>query len=416
MKLFLLTNPEYAGDNNQLQGISMTLAIPAERRSVPESEFRMEQLEEGDIVLLCGDHGLGFIASIKKSQPKAHVIWSGHQWFSDFNHLTVWPDVLAIPKAVYASKANLIPSGVVVVPTDGVAHCINDASILDSMAKFKGLLPSDPSFTTHVGIVIAGDAPTPEKIMKYFDAEDAELQAMHIVRHMKDNGLGHKNTALLIMDGPRTDKHDPEAVCAVGMPYAPDPHRSGHVGASARAFINVLEKEFPGQLFFNNFQFGEESAYKPAMHSVIQTALKKTSGFEGWNAVWYVPTESVTMLAESAFLSGKGIPVIAYCPKSTNESHMEGVSDARQSGQITLWNEPLPAHVKWAGARPAAEAIAEAIQAFISVQEKKTVFSSDAHSLTALGTFAFQSPSAVDSTMTPTQTEQNHPSTKKSGF
>lgn len=354
-RLILLSNPNFAGDNNQLQGISLSVASEMEKLIISEAEFDVSILQAQDVIIIVGSHGLNFIRDIKTAQPKSLLIWVGHQWFAEFGELSIWPDVIAIPKSAYRDEIGEgIPDDTMLILTDGVAHCVNDETVMAEAMKFQPTLPSYEQFTNCVGVIIAGDAPTPAGLMKCFCPEEARSQAQFIAAHIKANGLGQERTAILILNGPRTGKHDPRN----GVLISPDPHRTGLVDDSSQAFVDAFNAIFPNQVFFYDFQFGQSSAYKPVMNRVRQA----TQG------AWYVPAESSSMVTESTYLSANEIPVFVYSPSSANETHLALVKEAENSGLIRMCDAPLVPGKQQGEVRSAGQQIAEAIACLLQIR------------------------------------------------
>ena len=348
----MLTNPGYVGDNNQLLGIKMSISIDADCISIPEQDFNVDILEDNDVVLLAGNHGLNQIERIKGTHKKTLVVWSGHQFFNEFKTLSAWPDLVALPKSACTPELHqLIPKYSTLIETDGVAHAINETTINADLTQFQGTLPDVASYSTAVGIIIAGDAPTLDGRMKYFDPDSARLSAKQIVDHIRANHLGDVQTAFVITNGPRTGKYDPVS----GLVHSPEPHRQGMSDLSSQAFVDVFKVEFPGQVYFFDFQFGSVSAYKPAMNLVS----KATRG------AWYVPAESSSMVTESTFLSSRSVPVVIYMPPSANDTHLALVEDAHRNRLVSLVSEPIQLNTRTA-VRFAAKQVAEIIEARLS--------------------------------------------------
>ena len=78
MKLFILTNSAFTGDNNQLLGIAKALPMSYEQNFIPENEFNVSMLNDDDQVLVAGDHGIQIAQSIKIARPMVHITWIGH--------------------------------------------------------------------------------------------------------------------------------------------------------------------------------------------------------------------------------------------------------------------------------------------------------------------------------------------------
>lgn len=319
MKIYLLTNPDFVGDNNQLIGIQLAIQAnlkdqPCEFEHIHEADFNVDLLKDNDFVFVSGSHGLLFAEAIKRHDANHQVLWSGHQYFSELNTIQYLPDIVALPETALSESQKIqLQEKTTLIITAGVAHGVNDNTVLQDHAKFKQQLPNDAQFPKQVGIILAGDAPEPNGQMKYFTEEDARKQADHIAEYLVSHGYDQLDTAIMITNGPRTGKHASDT----GSIRSPDPHRSGQIDPVSNAFIEKFrETMVHSQLFFYDFQFDElkngPSAYKP----MIKQVATSQSG------LWFVPSESTSMVTESSFLSEKGKPVILYHPSSQNSTHL----------------------------------------------------------------------------------------------
>lgn len=339
MKVIALLNKSFAGDNNQVQGIIASFkSIHSPTPDIillDESELNIDALESGTVIVAAGDHGLIAIDGIKARHPEIHALWSGHQVFDTFHSITHWPDVTALPKTAVTEEdsAFIAQHKTRLELTDGVAHNVNQQTINDDLAKFTGILPAGDQYTTHIGIILAGDAPTASGEMRFFGPDDARAQAKTIANHIQSHALWHEKTAIMVTNGPRTGKHDitTKEICS------PDPHRSNMVDASSHAFLDELAQQLstaPGQICFYDFQFATlPSAYKPMMHVLAQSP----------QAAWFVPCESTSMVSESTWLVEQGVNVIVYHPGSENEAHLRHTEDYVRQGIVADINNPIAA-------------------------------------------------------------------------
>lgn len=328
MKLLVLTNSGFVGDNNQLKGIAA--GIQATKREgvelvdVEESKFDLASLEGSEIILVSGSHGLLMVDTIKSTKPDTKVIWSGHQYFREFNDISHKPDLIALPATSVSVEQRLqLEKSNNVVFTTGVAHSVNNETIASDHAKFKGQLPDHSQYPTQVGIIVAGDAPTADGKMQFFTAEDAKKQAEIIAGKLKLNGFDTASTAIMVTNGTRTGKHDP----MTGLAHDPDPHRSIQIDASSEAFIGALKKALTNpRIFFYDFQFSAlkegPSAYKPMIKQVADSK----------RGLWFVPAESTSMVTEASFFLESKKPVVIYHPESENEVHIAHAKEAVAQG------------------------------------------------------------------------------------
>ncbi len=328
MRIILFTNSGFVGDNNQLKGLQYAIQAKIKEQveflEVEESNFDIDLLNSSDFVLVSGSHGLAIADAIKQSRLETKILWSGHQYFKELNSLKHLPDMVALPgTALSESETAELEKNTKLIVTTGVSHCVNDDAVEEDHAKFKAKLPEHNQYPKQVGIILAGDAPTTDGEMKFFTEENAREQAAIIVKHLKKNDYDTSDTAIMITNGPRTGKHNPHT----GNAHHPEPHRAGEVDASSKAFLDAFkEGVIQSQVFFYDFQFNDlkngPSAYKPMIKQVA----------ESQSGIWFVPSESTSMVTESSFFLEKGIPVIIYHPSSENTVHLAHAKDAITQG------------------------------------------------------------------------------------
>lgn len=372
MKVILLTNSSYVGDTNQLKGIQSAIQAKIKEAvkfiETEESDLDVLTLEADDIILASGSHGILMADKIKAFNPKIKVIWSGHQYFSEFDSTVNMPDIVALPEtALPESKIAIIKQKTQLVLTTGVAHSVNDKTVTDDHVKFKGELPDHEQFSRQVGIVLAGDAPTSDNQMKFFTEEDARAQAALIAKYIKTNGFDIEQTAILITNGPRTGKYNP----ITGLVHDPEPHRSGQVDKSSQAFIDTLKERLSqSHIFFYDFQFDQlkfgPSAYKPMIKQVADSQ----------QGLWFVPAESTSMVTESSFFLESKTPVVIYHPASENSAHFAHAQDAVEQGfALDIANEKISFKLPIKKMESAATKIAEAFYHYIVLAKNKKVSS-----------------------------------------
>lgn|GEM_PF-6642193 len=339
MKVLALTNPAFVGDNNQVLGITAAMrARDASTSVINEADLNIDELSPDTLIVAAGDHGLRIIDAIKNKRPEILALWSGHQFFDDFQSITHWPNTLALPKTAVSEEHKLFIAQhkTRLELTDGVAHNVHLGTIRDDMNRFKGTFPLTERYPVQIGIVLAGDAPTASGEMRFFGPDDARKQAQFIAQHIKRQNVWSEKTAIMITNGPRTGKHNAET----GEIYSPDPHRSGEVDASSSAFIEALSHELqakPEQISFYDFQFANlPSAYKPLMFDIMINE----------RSMWFVPCESTSMVSESTWLVERCVDVVVYHPASENDAHLRHAEDYVGRGIVTDINNPDAVHAK----------------------------------------------------------------------
>lgn len=329
MKIYLLTNPAFVGDNNQLLGIQYAIQThfndePCVFHLMKEADFKVDLLTQGDVVFVSGSHGLLLTQVIKQNNSTHQVFWSGHQYFAELRSIEHLPDLVALPQtALSDDQKRSLEEKTHLMITSGVAHCVHETTVEKDHTQFKGVLPDLLMFPQQVGIILAGDAPEPTGQMKYFTEEDAREQACQISRYLITRGYDQEDTAIMITNGPRTGKYSSDT----GSVLSPDPHRSGQMDSVSKAFIEIFAKTIHySKLFVYDFQFAalinSPSAYKPMIKQVTDSE----------SGLWFVPSESTSMVTESSFLLEKGKQVVIYHPSSENSVHLAHVTETIAQG------------------------------------------------------------------------------------
>ncbi|MDF1684085.1 MAG: hypothetical protein P1U36_05465 [Legionellaceae bacterium] len=361
MKFILITHPDFVGDNNQLRGIQSAL----ENKHMPHARFievdvalfDSSTLDEDTCVLVSGRHGLIKANEIKNTHPHSKIIWSGHQYFDELNSVRYLPDCVALPMSATTEQQAAFRDKTQLVLTTGVAHCVNAFTVADEHARFQNQpLPAHTDFPNQIGIILAGDAPTPEGEIKFFTPSDAHEQALELARYIQSHELDTEHTAIMLTNGPRTGQHNPET----GALHTPNPHRSGQRDQSTQAFVQQLHDVLEhARLFVYDFQFNDlktgPSAYKPMIKQVADSQ----------QGLWFVPSESTSMVTESSFFLLSNTPVIIYHPPSANTHHRAHAEEAIQQGVAVALHDALhrhPAHqTSHSQHSPAAITIANAV-------------------------------------------------------
>lgn len=180
---------------------------------------------------------------------------SSHQYTKDHGKLRNVVDIVALPKhAVSPETLEAIQSPHTrVIQTAGVAHNLSPADIQQA---YHGQKANVPDAQKYLGIILGGDAETPDKKILCYTPEEAGQMAKYVASEIiKENPQPH----LLILNGPRTGKHDQGTGQVIETS-----HRNGHIDAVTASFIDTLKKQglTEGKDFtLFDFQFGKPSAY-----------------------------------------------------------------------------------------------------------------------------------------------------------
>lgn len=359
--LYLIYDSSRAGEKNQVLGVANAL-----KRDLPTNTLQLEfDLKKKDEFLTdvrsnikhgSNKKGIVIAAEVESinilrelgAQNNLVISHSSHQWTKDHARLKDVADVVALPRYVVSAEAkdSIESPHTMLVQMTGVPHNLSKDSIHEAYQYSKNSIPNSDKY---VGVILGGDAETPDKQMKYYMSEEAIRLANYLVPIIKE-----KKAHLLILNGPRTGKHEP-----LSGKLIETSHRNGQLDAVTRAFIQTLKSEGlnQGQDFtLFDFQFGKASAYPAVLGALAAT-----------QSPLYVAGESTSMVSESAdCLPGL---VIAYTNGAMNNNHVMHVLSELSAGRINVleyrgqqWRLQNAPSVDKKASQSAAQSVADAIQ------------------------------------------------------
>jgi len=362
--LYLLYDGARAGEKNQVHGIARALKEHLPEDTV-QKEFDLKEKEafladahenlfkedsqNKGIILAAEVAGIDVLRQLKP-QKNVLITHSSHQFTKDHARLKDVADIVALPEyAVTAEVLKAIESPhTTLIQTAGVPHNLSPAAIEEAFQGNKGIIPPAPAY---VGVILGGDAETPEGELRFYTAKEAKELAAYIAPQVKE-----KQSHLLILNGPRTGKHDQNTGKMIE-----GSHRDGTTDIITKTFKEDLQQQglIEGKDFtLFDFQFGKPSAYP-----VVLGALLKTKG------PIFVAGESTSMVSETADCLPKGL-VTAFTNHAMNENHKKHCSSEKEAGRISILentdgNWRLLEAKETSGlnsSRPASQIIAESIK------------------------------------------------------
>lgn len=328
VKIYLLSNHDNVGDHNQTLGIRAAFdEISQEENGVEDintkesdaleikTKVEKDLAREKVIVIGAGEGGIDGVAALTKN-PNLTVCLTSHMVLDRYSdpHLLGKIDFVALPTHVAPSVKQALGSKL--IETTGVAH--NRRLDMAIYNEWKNELPAAD---TYLVVYLGGDAPTPTKEMKLFTKEDASHLADYTVTKVKEMSAQGAKVGILVLNGPRTGKHD--------MDKKEDPtvHRAGKADPITDFFAQKLTEN---HMTFKTFDFQHDTLENKKWVSPYNAfdlaigAVKETQG------QILIPGESTSVVSEvrSIFPTGH---VIVYTHGAMNEVHMAHVV-----------SEPLP--------------------------------------------------------------------------
>ncbi|MGV8949201.1 MAG: hypothetical protein ACOH2E_07570 [Candidatus Paracaedibacter sp.] len=328
--LYLFYDGSRAGEKNEVHGIAHALKEHLHKDTV-QKEFDLKDKEAflADIkenLLKENSKNKGIILAaevasiniLRQLKPQNNIViaHSSHQFTKDHATLKDVADIVALPQSVVTDEISKIFEGpqTTLIQTAGVAHNLSAKNIEEAFQKNKDSIPSAPAY---VGIILGGDAETPDKKLLYYTSEEAVQVASYIAPFVKG-----KKAHLLILNGPRTGKHDQKTGEVIK-----ESHRDGSIDPITAAFKEGLHQQGLSEdknFTIFDFQFG-----KTSMYPVVLGALRHT------NSPIFVAGESTSMVSEAADCLPKGF-VTAFTNNAMNENHRKHCFSEKEAGRINI--------------------------------------------------------------------------------
>jgi hypothetical protein len=329
--LYIYTDPKNVGEYNQLKGIAHSLQQIASN-TMKQEEFDTQQtqnllkaitdnlnpdLGNRGIILAAEAHSLPVITALKP-QENIVIAFSSHQFNEGYQKLKDIADIIALPQHTLSPQdiKALSSDSTTVVQTVGVAHNLDRDTIRESYNQNQAKIPPANKY---LGLILGGDAPKPEGEMLYYTAEEAQNLAKYVA-----TGILKDNAHLLILNGPRTGKHDNKSKDPKVLDTS---HRNGVQDPVTQSFIAQLKEEgfIEGENFtLFDFQYDQPSEYKTVLGALLVTA-----------SPLLVAGESTSMVSETADCLPSGL-VTAYTHDAMNRNHFQHCTSEKDAGRIKL--------------------------------------------------------------------------------
>ena len=326
--LYLLYNKGRAGEKNQVIGIAKYL-----KEYFPDNTITKEyQLEDKDAFLsdLYGDlkpgskdKGIIVAAEVEsidvlehlKPQSNLVISHSSHQYTKKHAKLNGIADFVALPKYLLTNNIIEIFEGLTtqIIQIAGVPHNLSKSDVEEAYQNNKEIIPNA---TNYIGVILGGDAETPDNKVLYYTESEALQLADYIATFAKE-----EKSHLLILNDPRTGKHDQNT----GEEILTS-HRDGNLDNITAAFVESLQSQklVSGKDFtLFDFQFD-----KPKHYPVVLEALSLT------NSPIFVAGESTSMISETIDCLPKLVTV--YTNGAMNENHKSHCQSEYAAGTIHI--------------------------------------------------------------------------------
>lgn len=325
LKLILLSNHDNAGDHNQVLGIASVLESMASPKIITEdfntktisskelqTQVSNDLLQGRVIIIGAGEGGIEGLTDISPN-PNLIICLTSHMFLKEFEDIKLLNKVnfIALPSHVAANFKSLL--GQKLIETTGVSHN-RQADLANKAYSEWGKKELPQNCSTYLGVILGGDAPTLMKEIKLFTEEDAVRLAAFTV---KTAG----NACVLVLNGPRTGKHDATKQEIMTV------HRQGYSDRITELFQKELLAHGIKTIKLFDFQHDTKTPYNS--FDLVIGAVKATGG------MIIVPGESTSMISESIdTLPSKS--VLIYEDSAMNEVHSAHVASELAAGRASV--------------------------------------------------------------------------------
>lgn len=355
----------HKGDENQVNGVLRAFAKIASDIEVKEFNMGQENdlrsyvsilqnnVEKKPIILAVGEKTvnsfsemLPFVGII--SVHLCHMVTSNHP------KLVGKVDFVALPiHAIDHFDQTLAGTKTQLIKTIGVSHNRQIETIEQIYQADKNKISKNGPY---LGIILGGDAPTPEGKIQLFTEENVRHLANYVADMRQDRHL-------LIINGPRTGKHNIEVQDGnVTVQEIKTSHRDGQKDFVTQAFLDELSKRniSEDQYTLFDFQFGVPNNDM----DLVLGALRQTQSSV------LVPGESTSSISECIDVLHPNA-VSVYCNTAMNLVHGAHVKSEMDANRIKLLSLDLKEvhnsnNIGLQPASSAAETIASALYKKIS--------------------------------------------------
>jgi hypothetical protein len=344
-----LFDDEHRGDNSNVAGTSFELQKLCKEQlpiSCDSYSFKTDDIHALvqfvnnhtnylTIMLLAGEHEIPIIKDIKSkinSENKVYISWSAHQLSNNITELVDYVDSVALPSHVLTKDNHnfFLEGKIKLIETVGVPHDLRKETLEKEYYLWKDTVPTSSKYEV---VVLGGDAPDQNGKMHYFSKEEARDFGEYIATHR------NKEAVLLVVNGPRTGKHDPSTGKILDSHFTFDKYNREVINYK----LDEVSCAFKGALTNNNliedkdFKFFDFKFYPDRVINAYYGLL----GFAIFQTVkkFFIPGDSISTISEVIDFFSNHSSIIIYTHRGMSESHKDFLNSISQSKNITIISE-----------------------------------------------------------------------------
>lgn len=280
--LIALLSPQYKGDNDNVLGIRTALEhhYKAENKNaqIESIELNIEKtasnqinaellkqefkkyIKQGQIILIgAGLDGAEGLSILKSEKNNSKFIWSGHQLTDQVMQNLEILDIVVLPSYALAEEQlnQIIKTDAKLIKTLGVPHNITEENCIEDYNNLIDKIPASPN--GYVITCLAGDAPDAQNNIHFYTKEEAYKLGVQLAKIAKS-----KSMVLLVTNGPRTGKYDPETQAELSVH-----EKDSSLDKVSESFLKGVKSERIEPIF-NNFVYGEKSVFNGYLGAALK--------------------------------------------------------------------------------------------------------------------------------------------------
>ncbi|MBN8827257.1 MAG: hypothetical protein J0H68_00945 [Sphingobacteriia bacterium] len=274
------------------------------------------------VTYAAGETSLNHLIEFKDKFPKTHIIFGAHQFFKSLISSNLPNiDMLVMPKyAINSEQESIIKQyGVKLSGTFGIPHSSTLKKLRESFEQRKSTIPESKKYLL---VVLGGDAPTPEGIIKYYTKDEAIYLAQIVASKAKEGYY------VLVTNSGRTGLHNPftKEKLAVHDESVVNEYKIDEI---TTAFCKKLEQN---KVEFRLFDFKKlkTGQYDSSFDALLYTVSNNSE------SIAILPAESSSMITKTSdFL--KADKLVVYNNNAVNQVHEAQVRLLNDSNRINYY-------------------------------------------------------------------------------
>lgn len=287
------------------------------------------------LLIAISDNGIKALKTLMSHnmiRDNMYVYWSGHQLFDDLKHpAALGIEHILLPSFTINDEA-LSKLRLEVKHVDTVFGVPTKNTSLSELERTYhqwnvGQFGPKPDLNKkYIIVMLPGDAPDIDGKIKLFTKNSAKSLFDHVSALYTNIG---SNVEILIHNGPRTGRHNPEDVSSIACNHEYEKGMKPPVDDISQYFVSLLQNSGISHQFLN-FGFEVKNGKKRA--SSVSDALIYIATYT--DSYYILPAESVSQISQLTLYIDPS-RLIAFEPDSMNNEHDRLLDEAFAAGYLS---------------------------------------------------------------------------------